>query len=191
MATQSRKRADVTVDFSGVEGGGRDLPNGTYTLEIVNVEEKESSEGNPYLAWKWKVANGTYKGTAVWDNTSLQPKALWRLKNLLDCLGVDTTQGKTGINFGELKGMVCAVKIENETYQGKQKPRIADFLREVVSNDAPSAPSLRKGTKVNFQSEGDDYTGEILSISGKTAIVKVEDEEWEIPLNELTEDVPY
>ena len=58
-----KKRADVTVDFTGIESGGRAVADGNYVLEVISIEEKESSEGNPYLAWKWKVTDdGPYKG---------------------------------------------------------------------------------------------------------------------------------
>lgn len=186
-----KKRSDITVDFNGVEsGGGRAIPDGEYLVEVVSVEEKESQEGNAYLAWKWKVVDGPYKGATVYDNTSLKPTALWRLKTLLECLGLEV-DGKMGINFGELKGKSLLVEIANETYQGKQKPRISNFLRG-ISTAAPAGDTggLKKGVVVAFDYEGSKMTGEITSIDGSKVIVLVEvdgeKEEWELDRADVT-----
>ena len=184
-----KKRADVTVDFTGVESGGRSVPDGEYLMEATSIEEKESSEGNPYLAWKWKVIDdGPFKGVTVYDNTSLKSTALWRLKGLLECLGIDVANGKQGINFGELKGKTCRVKIANETYQGKEKPRISEFLRDAASTPAKSA--FKAGQGVAFDYEGTAMNGNVVSCSGSAVVVAVvlDDgiEEWEMDASELT-----
>jgi len=186
-----KKRSDCTVDFSGVESGGRAVPDGEYLLEVVSIEEKVSSEGNAYLAWKWKVADGAYKGASIYDNTSLKSTALWRLKTLLECLGVDVSDGKMSLNFKEYLGKTCLVMVANETYQGKQKPRIGEFLRGL-----PSAPSSReagaykKGSSVSFGYEGSQMMGKVVSVDGSTVVVEVEVEgeleEWELDSSELT-----
>lgn len=185
-----KKRSDVTVDFTDVESGGRSVPDDNYLLEVVSVEEKESQEGNQYLAWKWKVAEGTYKGVTVYDNTSLKPTALWRLKGLLEAMG-EEVNGKFGLNLGSYKGNKVMCVVANETYQGKQKPRITDFLREA----APSAPAAsskgpKKGAKVTFEYEGEEMSGIVASASGDVVVVEVEvngsKEEWELAASDIT-----
>jgi hypothetical protein len=185
-----KKRADVTVDFTGVESGGRAVADGNYVLEAIAIEEKESSEGNPYLAWKWKVMDdGPFKGATVYDNTSLKSTALWRLKGLLECMGVDVANGKQGINFGELKGKTVRAKIVNETYQGKEKPRIAEFLRGEVATTRSSG--MKAGQNVTFDYDGEAMTGQVVSSDGDSVIVSIvmDDnnvEEWELDASELT-----
>lgn len=189
-----KKRSDVTIDFTGVEsGGGRQIPDGEYLLEVVSIEEKESQDGNPYLGWKWKVGDGPYKGAVVYDNTSLKPAALWRLKTLLECLGMEAG-GKLGLNLGELKGKSLLVNVANETYQGKQKPRITDFVRGIGNGGSGAgtsgpASSIKKGSKVKFQYEGSEMTGQVTSLDGSSVVVAVEvdgeKEEWELSLSEI------
>jgi len=190
----SRKRSDVSVDFSGVESGGRSVPDGEYLLEVLSIEEKESQEGNAYLAWKWKVADGTYKGVTIYDNTSLKPTALWRLKGLLECLGVDVTDGKMALSFKDYIGMKTMAAIGNETYQGKQKPRIMDFLRDAAPTESSSSTATKgpkKGSKVTFDFDGSQMEGTVQGMeSGKVVVlVKVDgnEEEWELDPSELTE----
>lgn len=189
MATAPRgKRSDITVDFTGIEagGGGRLIPEGECVLEVVSIEEKLSRNDNPYLAWKWKVPSGDYKGATVYDNTSLQPQALWRLKGLLEAMGVDVGAGKQGLNFGELTGKTCKVEIAHEEYQGKKKSRISSFIMP----DVKSSPELyKKGDKVHFNNDGDDVEGTVVScVKGKVVIsVSVDDqlEEWEVDATDL------
>ena len=190
MAGPSRNRGDATVDFTGVETGGRSVPDGQYLLEVVSVEEKESSEGNAYLAWKWKVAEGPLKGATIYDNTSLKPTALWRLKGLLECMGFEV-DGKFALNFREYVGKQVMANVANEVYQGKSKPRIGEFLRD----EAPAASSgtsnpFKKGTKVEFDNEGEPGKGVVVGVEGDKIIVEVEvddsKEEWEMSADELT-----
>ncbi len=185
-----KKRSDVTVDFSGVESGGRAVPDGEYLIECLSVEEKESQEGNAYLAWKWKVADGAYKGATVYDNTSLKPTALWRLKSLLECLG-EEVDGKFGLNLGSYKGRTTLAVIANETYQGKQKPRITDFLRGIPqTSKSETASGPKKGSKVTFEYEGAQMPGVVQGIEGGKVVVLVEvdgsPEEWELEISEVT-----
>lgn len=185
MATNTRKRTDLSVDFTGVESGGsRAIPDGEYLLEVVSVEEKETKDGDSsYLAWKWKIVDGEYKSATVYDNTSLKPTALWRLKTLLEVLGMEVS-GKMGLNFGELKGKRLLAKIANETYQGKEKPRLTEFLRGLSASGSAPAQSSLKGKSVSFEFEGETFTGVVLSASGGKLIVETEvegvKEEWEL-----------
>jgi hypothetical protein len=187
-----KKRGGVSVDFSGVESGGRSVPEDDYVATVTSIEEKESSEGNPYLAWKWKIAEGPYKGVTIYDNTSLKSTALWRLKTLLECLGVDVTDGKMSLDLKEYIGKTCGIKVTNETYQGKERPRITEFLRSVSSASVGSSESskFKKGQKVTFQYEEEEMEGTVSALSGDKVVVLVEidgeKEEWELDSADLT-----
>lgn len=202
----------VRVDFSGVDtSSGREVPDGQYLLAVESVEEKESSEGNPYLAWTYKVAEGDVKGAKVWDNTSLQPQALWRLAKLLRCLGVDEIEGEMDLDLGSYIGRQVHAEILNETYQGKRKPRVTDFLsteagaeeeaeEEVEEEEEEVAkpvakkkvakaagPKLKVGSKVKFtDDEGDVQKGVLTEIDGDTAKIDVKGEEWEVDASEVS-----
>lgn len=127
--TGKKKSSSISVDFSGVEsGGGRAIPDGNYTLEVDEVTEEESSEGNPYLKFVYKVTEGPVKGARVWDNCSLQPQALWRFKTLLECFGEEVPDSAMDIDLDDLVGKSVDAELTNEEYQGKKRPRITGFL---------------------------------------------------------------
>lgn len=182
------RKADLNIDFSGVESGGRSVPEGTYLVEVVSVEEKESSEGNAYLAWKWKVAEGEYKGTTLYDNTSLKPTALWRLKGLLVAMGYQV-EGKFGLNLAEYKGKRVTVNTTIETYQGKEKSRIAEFIRGASTGGGTSSKPSLKGKTVTFEYEGESMSGKVIEAEGSKLKVKVEidgeSEVWEMDRSEV------
>jgi hypothetical protein len=133
MARTSRKKKSgvLTIDFEGVKGGGgKPIPDGTYRFAISKIEEKESDEGNPYLAFQWTGLKGKAKGGLVYDNVSLQPQALWRFKNLLTALGQEVPDGPLDVDLGELIESEIDLEIVNEKYEGKDRPKVAGYIGE-------------------------------------------------------------
>lgn len=125
---KKRSSKGVKVDFAGVEsGGGRKVPDGNYTAEVVKIEEKESEKGSPYLKWQWKITSKECRGASLWDNTSLQPQALWRLRGLLECLGEEIPEGSMDIDLEEYVGKEARLEVTNEKYNGKDQPRVTGF----------------------------------------------------------------
>ena len=186
----------ISIDFTGVEsGGGRKIPDGEYLLKVAEVEQKTSQAGNQYLAFKYKVANGPFTGSAVWDNASLAPQALWRFRTLLECFGMNPSEGKFDFDLTKLVGKTVFVEIANETYQGKEKPRIANLLAGGTESAATPATthtpkaSFAISDMVSFNNDGESFSGKIVNLSGNTANVEVDGDEWEIELAELTKAV--
>lgn len=131
----------IKVDFTGVEAGGFDVPDGAYVLAVSTVVQKKGQEtGQPYLSWEFKVDEGKYKGRKVWDNTSLQPQALWKLRSLLECMGMDIEDGEFELDLSDFEGQKVGAEVANEKYQGKNKPRIVGYMPEedVDANGAVS-----------------------------------------------------
>lgn len=185
------KRPGVAVDFTGVESGGRAIADDDYLLEVVSCEEKETSDGNPYFGWKWKVVEGVFKGATLYDNTSLQPQALWRLKMAMECMGMGVVGGKMSIDPKSFVGKRAMCSVGNEKYQGKDKPRITAFLSQAKSGASPSPVSgFKKGQEVKFEFEGDTLTGKITGLENGKVVVTTEideqKEEWELEPSEVT-----
>lgn len=203
MSRSKGKKRSLSVDFEGVEAGGKSVPDGTYDAKVVEVVEKESeSSGNPYLSWKWSIISKRAKGAIVYDNASLTPQSLWRLRGLLEALGVDVPDGSMDLDLDDLVDLEATLEISNEKYDGKDRPRITGFsaIGEKVSedddkdddkddekeeDDEPKAKSTKKvekkssgkklkvGSKVTFENEdGDEVKGTITSLEDDTATVE-------------------
>lgn len=126
MATKrSKKSRSISVDFEGVESGGFALADGTYIGEVASVEEKESAEGNPMILVKWKIKG---KNVTLFDNISLLPQALWRLKTMLEATGTEVPDAAMDIDLDDLEGQSCKLEVTNETYEGKERPRVTNYV---------------------------------------------------------------
>ena len=122
------KKKGRSFDFTGVETGGKAVPNGTYLAEIADVEEKTGSDsGEPYWLVKWKILEGPGKGATVYDNVSHQPQALWKMRGLLESIGYDVPDGALEVDEADLVGEQCQVEITNEKWNGKDKPRVSGY----------------------------------------------------------------
>ena len=107
----------LNLDFSSVPSR-EPLDEGVYDLTIAKIEETTSSTGNPMLKVEYDV-NGVEGKRKLWDNYVLIDKCLWKVKELFDALGVDTS---------ELLGMQVKGKVIQETYNGDIVNRIKKVM---------------------------------------------------------------
>ena len=105
----------LNLDFSSVPSR-EPLEEGVYSLTIAKVEETVSSTGNPMLKIEYDV-NEVEGNRKVWDNYVLIDKCLWKLKELFDALGIDTSE-IVEMDVTELTGMQVNAKIIQEPYNG-------------------------------------------------------------------------
>ncbi len=137
--TQARKGKSgsrgLEVDFTGVQEGGKVVPEGEYLAEVKAVEKRMSQNNNAYLVFEYKILTpGGANGMAVYDNCSLVPAALWRLKQVLVALGFEVPDGKLNLELRALKGLQCGLVIEHEEYTDKkQKSRVRSSVSEIFS----------------------------------------------------------
>ena len=137
MAKKSRAKKNVLkVDFTNVEPGGK-VPEGDYPVRVREVTVEESSSGNPYLKWVFEIIDGRYKGRILYHNTSLQPQALFNLRNTLEALGMEVPQAVVELDLDNLVGLKAAVSVEIEVYQGKEKSRVVEVfpLEDLVEDE--------------------------------------------------------
>jgi len=119
---RKKKGNTVSVDMTGVESSGRvgEGPN-LLTVEGVSVEEGPNGD---YLNWTFKASTGG----KVWENTSLTPQSLWKLRGLLEALGLEVPDGTLDLDLEEYVGLELGAEIEHEVYQGKKKGVIVDMF---------------------------------------------------------------
>lgn len=115
----------LNLDFSSVPSR-EPLEEGVYHLSIAKVEEKQSSSGNPMLAIEYDVME-VDGGRKLWDNYVLIDKCLWKIKELFDALGVDTS-ALVEMDVEELVGMEVNAKVVQETYNGDVVNRIKKVM---------------------------------------------------------------
>ena len=130
MATKSRNgrsSSSVNVDLSGVEASRKAIPEGTYEVVVNEATQKNSRDGNPMIAFEFEVAEGAHKGAKLYENCSLQPQALFKLKSVLLALGMDIPNKAFDLNLRDLVGLTCEVEVGHEGYEGKKRARILQY----------------------------------------------------------------
>lgn len=149
MAPKNKRRgregSSVNVDLSGVETSRRAIPEGTYSLVVNQVEQKTSREGNPMIAFEFEVSEGPHKGAKLFENCSLQPQALFKLKSVLMALGMEIPNKAFDLNLKDLIGLECEVEVGHETYEGKKRARILEYINPEESGDSEEEEDEEEG----------------------------------------------
>ena len=155
----------MKINFGDVEGSFEALPEGAYPVIIEKVERRESkSSEHDYLNWELTVSEGEHKERKLWMITSLSPRALWKLKDVLDALGYDT-EGELDFEFDDqaveqsqgplllspqLAGEPAIAVVKNELYNEKERNRVEELVSPAPpgpkksSNGAPKKAGGRK-----------------------------------------------
>ncbi len=109
------------------------LPAGIYWMSLEQVTEKEGKAA-PY--WEWVFAflendSGEEVSGKLYENTSLSPKARFRLKAMFDGFGVDPNT-----DTDELLGTCVWVRVGTEVArQGARQGKLRNVFLEVIPGD--------------------------------------------------------
>jgi hypothetical protein len=116
---------EVRVDFTSIPTSDWP-PEGPGVFRVVKCEPQRAKDGSPMLYWEFEAV--TEDGTQyrrVWTNTSLKPQALWRLRDLVNALGV--YPGPDGFKRSEVIGKTLRLMIKHEVYEGRVYARVEDY----------------------------------------------------------------
>lgn len=122
MAKGKRK---LKVDFTGVKTFVK-CPEGQHVVKIEDIKEDVSQAGNDVIKATFKVVKGNSKGAVIYENFVLGETSLWKLKALLEALGMKA-DGKTVLNLDILEGKTLIVTVVHEEYDNKERAKISEF----------------------------------------------------------------
>lgn len=99
----------ITLNLDDVGSSFTIIEPGRYPARVVDIEEKESSTGNPMLVWSWELEGDCdYSGQEIRSFTSLQDHALFGLKQHLEAFGIS---GEVDIDTDKLIGKTAMLTI--------------------------------------------------------------------------------
>ena len=107
----------ITLNLDDVGSSFTIIEPGRYPARVVDIEEKESSTGNPMLVWSWELEGGDYSGQEIKSFTSLQDHALFGLKQHLEAFGVS---GEVDIDTDKLIGKTAMLTITKAKTRSKK-----------------------------------------------------------------------
>lgn len=114
----------VKINFGDEESFA--IPAGRYLVKVSQVDEEEGEKA-PYLHWQFETVSPE-GGHTIHHNTSLSPKSLPFLRRLLESLGIKVPSKSIDLKLSQLIGKKVGVEVENEDYQGSQRPRCRGFF---------------------------------------------------------------
>lgn len=114
----------VKVDFTGVESFQRPS-EGQHVVKIVSAELKQSQGGNDMITVAFEVTKGQDKGARVYENYPLAENALWKLKGMLQAIGMKC-DGKVQLDLDKLIGKICIVEVIDDEYNGQIRSRVQE-----------------------------------------------------------------
>lgn len=133
--------ARVTVDFSDVQEF-EPLGKGEFPVLVEKVEyrEAQTEDKYDYLNWELTVSDGEFQGRKLWFITSLSPKALFRMKDIFENLGlpsyvveIDYDEDTNLVTEPELAGIPAIAVVSTRMYEGRTQDNV-DTLISVDSS---------------------------------------------------------
>jgi len=126
------------------------VETGIYRAKLIDVEETESSAGNPMLTWTWEILDKENAGVQLKSFTSLLPNALFGLKGHLAGLGV--TSGKVKLNTDRLIGRKATLtvrKIEDDGQEKNRVDKVTKYTKSTPSEKAKKTNGSKTDNKVD------------------------------------------
>lgn len=115
------------LDFTNVESFAK-AAEGRHRVKIVEIDEQTSQGGDDMLVFVFEVTKGESKGARVYENCVLTDKALWKLQQILQAIGIKC-DGKVALDLDKLIGKVCEIDVFHEEYEGRTRARIGEFFK--------------------------------------------------------------
>ena len=112
------------VDFTGVEAFNKPA-EGKHRAKISKVEETTSQGGNDMFKVTFEVVAGPSKGCRVIENYPLIDTALWKLKSMLQAIGMKA-DGRVQIDLDKMEGKVLEIVVFYEEYNGQDRAKISE-----------------------------------------------------------------
>lgn len=136
-STKGKKSSTtININLDGVSGTSR-VPDGDYKVKVKEASiETNESKGTQYVQFTLTIIDGKHEGKNLRHMNSLQPHALFALRNTLEALNYPIPDGAFDLDLKSLVGLEMGVAVENEEYNGRDQSRVVDvFSAEELEED--------------------------------------------------------
>jgi hypothetical protein len=150
-----------SLDLSGAqESSFEAIPSGTYRATVYEVTQKFTKggpeaalpAGTPMLNVQFRIADGDYENRRLFRSYVIAPEKIKGKKyenksvtdgilyGFLKAIGYDPDDIKSGafqLDFADMAGRACRVKVGQRVYQGETQNEVKDVKAD--TGDAPGA----------------------------------------------------
>lgn len=127
----------VSVDFTGVQDSPvTHVPPGPYKMKLASAKPGKSKQGLSKITVKWQILlPAAYRGTVITRDFSLQPQALFALRNMLIAHGYDIPKAKATLDLDGWKGRECGALMVDKSFTNQEtgKKTISSEVSEFIT----------------------------------------------------------
>ena len=149
-----RKAMIKLPGFAGVEvgGGGFRIPAGDYAMKCTGVTEETSRNDNEMLVFRFEGIEGKAKGRSFRLHCALVEKAYWKLRQVLEALGVECPDDPSDLDPEDVIGVEVIGTVADNEYEGKINSRLEEIRSaEGTIEDAPAKTATKDNSKKKKQ----------------------------------------
>jgi len=135
---------EIAQKVESAEDGFVPVPEGVYTLQLLEDVEVKDGKKAPYWRWTFAIPEGhEFAGRKFWTNTSLSEAAFFKLKETFAAFGVPTDTDTEDLVGKKVKALILQRTIQGGSRAGEMGNEI-DKLMPLDSDD--SAVSTEKAS---------------------------------------------
>jgi len=128
------------------------LDPGIYEVRIKDLDPTgKTKAGDPMVSLQMEVVNNEdWEGAMVWDNLPVNAKAAWKWIQVWVALGGSTEDEIEGLQdladrcCVELPDKTIYIKVKKDTYEGKTRPKVEEYLAPGVGKSLMGAQERAK-----------------------------------------------
>lgn len=130
----------ITIDLTQyVDRVGARVTPGRYRLRIAYAEVDKSKAGDNMITLNLTVVGGEFDGSTIVDRLTLTNKAMFRVVNLLQALGIATPRKRLQVDPASwIDRIVEADLADGEPYRGSIKSEVQGYVKP--EKTAPAEP---------------------------------------------------
>lgn len=141
--------AKISIDFSDVKAPSFSTVHqapGVYNAEIAGVEmTKTKSDSTDMLVFAIKAGPGRYPYYC-----KIVPNQLWKLRELIEAAGTKVPSKVVQIDPAKYVGAKINVELEDDTYNGKLRSRVARVATFSELAPKPKAEEVQQDVEDEF-----------------------------------------
>lgn len=129
--TQASGTDSFEVDLSGVTANsGFTIPDGTYKVRCIDIEQTVSKGGNPMFVWTFEVIEGEHSGFQSKLFTAITPAAMWKVAETVMALGVGQEGEVVKFKRADVLNKECGAIFEQSEYNGTLRSNIIKLINK-------------------------------------------------------------
>jgi hypothetical protein len=116
------------VDLTDVEISSFTVPDGSYKVKCIDVQQGVSKAGNPQFVWDFEISEGANAGFKAKVFTAITPAAMWKVAETVQALGVGQTGTVVKFKRTDVIGKECGAIFEQSEYNGNNRSSITKVI---------------------------------------------------------------